>query len=105
MGTTGQPAMVYIPAGTYLLSKGLQLYVGTVIIGDALNMPTLKASAGFPNDHIIYAKDPNLPGTLNFYIAIKNIIIDSTSVVASQGIALLDWTVSPGMFLSWPIVV
>jgi glucan 1,3-beta-glucosidase len=100
MGTTGQPAMVYIPAGTYLLSNSIQLYLGTVIIGDALNMPTLKASPSFSNDHIVYAKDPNVAGTLNFYIGIKNIIIDSTSVPVSQTIALLDWTVSQGTQLS-----
>lgn len=100
MGTTGQPAMVYIPAGTYLLTGSLQLYVGTVIIGDALNMPTFKAGAGFPNDHLIYGKDPNQGGTVNFYIGIKNIIIDSTSVSPSQTIALLDWTVSQGTQLT-----
>ncbi|RHZ59231.1 hypothetical protein CDV55_106081 [Aspergillus turcosus] len=94
MGTTGQPAIVYLPAGTYLLDGSLQLYVGTVIVGDALNPPTLKASANFPTDHIIYGKDPNLGGTINFYIAFKNVIIDSTAVAASTSITLLDWTVS-----------
>jgi glucan 1,3-beta-glucosidase len=63
-------------------------------VGDALNPPTLKASANFPNDHIIYGKDPSLGGTINFYIGFKNVIIDSTSVAASKSITLLDWTVS-----------
>jgi glucan 1,3-beta-glucosidase len=94
MGTTGQPAVVYLPAGTYLMENSLQLYVGTVIVGDALNPPTLKASANFPNDHIIYGKDPHLGGTINFYIGFKNVIIDSTAVAASKSITLLDWTVS-----------
>ncbi|RFU32374.1 Beta-glucosidase/Glucan 1,3-beta-glucosidase/Glucan endo-1,3-beta-D-glucosidase, partial [Scytalidium lignicola] len=94
MGTTSQPAIVYLPAGTYLMEGSLQLYVGTVIIGDALNPPTLKASSNFPNDHIIYGKDPNQGGTVNFYMGIKNIGIDSTSVSTTKAIALLDWTVS-----------
>ncbi|KAH3147357.1 hypothetical protein KXW18_005344 [Aspergillus fumigatus] len=94
MGTTGQPAIIYLPAGTYLMEGSLQLYVGTVIVGDALNPPTLKASANFPNDHIVYGKDPHLGGTINFYIGFKNVIIDSTSVAASKSITLLDWTVS-----------
>ncbi|RAL17631.1 putative exo-beta-1,3-glucanase [Aspergillus homomorphus CBS 101889] len=94
MGTTGQPAVVYLPAGTYRLDNSLQLYVGTVIVGDALNPPILKASANFPNDHIIYGKDPKLGGTINFYIGFKNVIIDSTSVSTSTSITLLDWTVS-----------
>ncbi|EED13452.1 exo-beta-1,3-glucanase, putative [Talaromyces stipitatus ATCC 10500] len=93
-GTTGQPAVVYLPAGTYLMSSSIQLLVGTVLVGDPINPPTLKAAAGFPNDHVIYAKDPNFGGTINFYIGIKNIIIDSTSVDGAQSLALLDWTVS-----------
>ncbi|KAL3484993.1 pectate lyase superfamily protein-domain-containing protein [Aspergillus germanicus] len=94
MGTTGQPAVVYLPAGTYRLDSSLQLFVGTVIVGDALNPPTLKASANFPTDHIVYGKNPDLDGTINFYIGFKNVIIDSTSVAASTSITLLDWTVS-----------
>jgi glucan 1,3-beta-glucosidase len=76
------------------MSDSLQLYVGTVLVGDALNPPTLKASADFPNDHIIYAKDPNFGGTINFYIGIKNMVIDSTAVNANTSLTLLDWTVS-----------
>ncbi|KAL4866510.1 hypothetical protein BDV12DRAFT_210436 [Aspergillus spectabilis] len=94
MGTTGQPAIVYLPAGTYRMDNSLQLYVGTVIVGDALNPPTLKASANFPNNHIVFGKDPKLGGTINFYIGFKNVIIDSTSIAASTSITLLDWTVS-----------
>jgi hypothetical protein len=94
MGTTGQPAVVYLPAGTYRLDSSLQLFVGTVIVGDALNPPTLKASANFPTDHIVYGKNPDLDGTINFYIGFKNVIIDSTSVSVSTSITLLDWTVS-----------
>ncbi|OBT38861.1 hypothetical protein VE00_10871 [Pseudogymnoascus sp. WSF 3629] len=94
MGTTGQPAVIYIPSGTYLLTGSLQLYVGTVLVGDPINPPVLKAAANFPSDHIIYGKDPNHDGTINFYIGLKNVIIDSTAVSPSQNIALLDWTVS-----------
>ncbi|EEA18713.1 exo-beta-1,3-glucanase, putative [Talaromyces marneffei ATCC 18224] len=99
-GTTGQPAVVYLPAGTYLMSKNIQLLVGTVLVGDPINPPTLKATSSFPNDHIVYAKDPNYGGTINFYIGIKNIIIDSTAVNGATNIALLDWTVSQATQLS-----
>ncbi|OJJ44259.1 hypothetical protein ASPZODRAFT_18453 [Penicilliopsis zonata CBS 506.65] len=94
MGSTGQPAMVYLPGGTYLMENSIQMYIGTVIVGDPTNPPVLKASSSIPNDHIVYAKDPNFGGTVNFYIGIKNIVIDSTNVAATQKIALLDWTVS-----------
>lgn len=76
------------------MRSSLQFYVGTVLVGDPKNPPVLKAAPGFSNDHIIYAKDPNVEGTNNFYIGIKNIIIDSTALDPAQNIALLDWTVS-----------
>ena len=76
------------------MANSLQLYRGTVLLGDATQLPTLKAVAGFPNDHIIYGKDPNQPGTNNFMIAIKNIVLDSTNVDPASQITLLDWTVS-----------
>ncbi|KAL4906769.1 hypothetical protein BDW74DRAFT_189930 [Aspergillus multicolor] len=94
MGTTGQPAIVYLPGGTYLMKAALQLYVGTVIIGDPTNPPILKAEPGFAGDHMIYAKDPNFGGTINFYIGIKNIVFDSTGLDSSLPMTLLDWTVS-----------
>ncbi|RAL15844.1 glycoside hydrolase family 55 protein [Aspergillus homomorphus CBS 101889] len=94
MGTTGQPAIVYLPGGTYLLQSSLQFFVGTVLIGDPTNPPVLKAAANFPDDHIIYAKDPNFGGTINFYIGMKNVVLDSTAVGYDKNIALLDWTVS-----------
>lgn len=93
-GTTTKPAIVYLPSGTYLLQAGIQLFVGTVIVGDPINPPILKASSNFSDDHIVYAKDPNLGGTVNFYIGFKNIVIDSTAVNPSQSLGLLDWTVS-----------
>lgn len=57
-GTTGQPAIVYLPKGTYQMAESIQLRLGTVLIGDPTNPPTLKAIANFPNDHNIFAKDP-----------------------------------------------
>lgn len=51
------------------------------MMGDPTGPPTLKAAASFPSgQHIIFGKDPIQPGVNNFYIAIKNLIIDSTSV-------------------------
>lgn len=76
------------------MENSLQLYVGTVLVGDAINPPILKAASDFPNDHIVYAKDPNFGGTINFYVGIKNLVIDSTAVNANNSLTLLDWTVS-----------
>ncbi|KKK20548.1 hypothetical protein AOCH_002606 [Aspergillus ochraceoroseus] len=100
MGTTGQPAIIYLPAGVYLMKAALQLYVGTVLVGDPSNPPVLKAAPGFSGDHMVYGKDPNFGGTINFYIGIKNIILDSTGLDPALGMNLLDWTVSQATQLS-----
>jgi glucan 1,3-beta-glucosidase len=94
LGTTGQPAVVYFPAGTYSISSSLQLYVGTVLMGNPLNPPIIKASSNFNGDTMIYGKDPNHDSTINFYIGIKNLILDSTAVDKSKLFKLLDWSVS-----------
>src|SRR2546429_9695604 len=45
--STTTPAIIYFPPGTYVVSQPLiQLYY-TQFVGDAVNIPTLKASAGF----------------------------------------------------------
>jgi glucan 1,3-beta-glucosidase len=93
-GTTKQPAVVYLPSGTYLISSPLQLYVGTVFMGNPLSPPTIKASASFDGDYMIYGKDPNQGSTTNFYIGMKNLIIDSTNINAETTMTLLDWSVS-----------
>jgi glucan 1,3-beta-glucosidase len=94
LGTTGQPAVIYIPSGTYLFKKSIQLVVGTVIMGDPLNPPTIKASVDIINNFLIYGKDPSQIETTNFYIGIKNVILDSTAVNKDQNFALVDWSVS-----------
>ena len=94
LGTTGQPVVIYLPSGTYLLDSPVQFYMGMVLIGDPINPPTIKASASFGGSTMIYAKDPHQPATNNFYIGIKNVIIDSTNINPGTTIALLDWSVS-----------
>ena len=94
LGTTGQPAVVYVPGGTYRLDMPLQLWVGTVIMGDPLNPPVFKVGSGFNGNTMIYGKDSYYGPTINFYIAIKNIILDSTALSPSKQFTLLDWSVS-----------
>lgn len=47
--TTTTPAIVYFPAGTYLVSSSIISYYYTQIIGNPKCMPTLRAAPGFAN--------------------------------------------------------
>jgi glucan 1,3-beta-glucosidase len=45
--STTTPAVVYFPAGTYLISSSILDQYYTMLIGDPTNVPTIKATAGF----------------------------------------------------------
>ncbi|KAI9741161.1 MAG: hypothetical protein M1834_002874 [Cirrosporium novae-zelandiae] len=94
LGTTGQPAAIYLPAGTYIVNDPIQLYVGTVLIGDPLNPPVLKAGSSFSGDTLVYGKDPNQGSTTNFYLTIKNLELNSQNIDGATTFTLLDWSVS-----------
>ncbi|KAF2678079.1 glycoside hydrolase family 55 protein [Lentithecium fluviatile CBS 122367] len=97
--STTTPAMVYFPPGTYLVSKPIIQYYYTQFIGDAKQMPTLKASASFEGMGVIDA-DPYIPGgnganwytnQNNFYRQIRNMRIDIKDAKATSGV---HWQVS-----------
>lgn len=46
-GSTQKNAIVYFPPGTYLISSSIPVLIGTQVIGDAIDPPTLKASSSF----------------------------------------------------------
>ena len=92
--------MIYLPAGTYTLNSPIQLYLGTVLLGNPAGT-TIKAGANFQGNTLIYGKNPPpFGGTINFYIAIKNLILDSTAIPPATTFTLLDWSVSQATQLS-----
>jgi glucan 1,3-beta-glucosidase len=71
--STTTPAIVYFPAGTYLISSNIYGYYDTQIIGDATNLPVIKAAGNFANKDAnlgMLDADPYIPngwgGTYNF---------------------------------------
>lgn len=100
LGTTGQPAVVYLPAGTYTIESPLQLYVGTVLMGDPIAGTTIQAGSNFNGNTLIYGKDPNQDSTTNFYIKVQHLTLDSNNVDKDTTFTLLDWSVSQATQLS-----
>jgi glucan 1,3-beta-glucosidase len=97
--TTVTPALVYFPAGTYVVSKPLLQYYYTQLVGDATNLPTIKASAGFVGMAVIDA-DPYADGGINwftnqnnFFRQVRNFVIDLTAMPVGAG-AGIHWQVA-----------
>ncbi|KAL4934324.1 exo-beta-1,3-glucanase Exg0 [Aspergillus undulatus] len=96
--STTKPAVVYFPAGTYLVSSPVIQYYYTQMIGDANNMPVLKASADFAGMAVIDADPYEDDGSNwytnqnNFFRAIRNFVIDLTAMPQGSG-AGIHWQV------------
>ncbi|CAK7200150.1 hypothetical protein SEUCBS139899_002840 [Sporothrix eucalyptigena] len=61
-GMTGQPAVVYFPAGTYAVKSTVTNRVGTILLGDPTDRPTIKATADFSGTYLLVGHDPREPG-------------------------------------------
>ncbi|KAH8898176.1 pectin lyase-like protein [Thozetella sp. PMI_491] len=97
--TTTQPALVYFPPGTYVVSKPLvQLYY-TQFVGDAVTPPTLKAAASFEGMAVIDSDPYDNQGNNfwvnqnNFFRQVRNFVIDLTAMPAAVG-AGIHWQVA-----------
>ncbi|THV07925.1 exo-beta-1,3-glucanase [Dendrothele bispora CBS 962.96] len=101
--STVTPAVVYFPAGTYLVTSPIMTYYYTQLIGDARHPPTLLAAASFAGMAVIDA-DPYIPNgggaqwfvnQNNFFRSVRNFIIDVRRVPAtnSQGTGI-HWQVA-----------
>ncbi|KAK5659718.1 hypothetical protein OQA88_929 [Cercophora sp. LCS_1] len=97
--STTTPALVYFPPGTYAVSKPIiQLYY-TQIVGDAINPPTIKATAGFEGMAVIDADPYDSEGNNfwvnqnNFFRQIRNLVIDLTAMPFNVG-AGIHWQVA-----------
>ncbi|KAJ7777561.1 exo-beta-1,3-glucanase [Mycena maculata] len=101
--STTTPAVIFFPAGTYLVGSSIIPYYYTQLIGDARTPPTLLAAASFTDLAVIDA-DPYIPGgggaqwytnQNNFFRSVRNFVIDVTRVPAtlSQGTGI-HWQVA-----------
>jgi hypothetical protein len=97
--STNTPALVYFPPGTYAVSKPIIQYYYTQFIGDALQIPTIKAMSSFKGMGVIDA-DPYLDSGANwytnqnnFYRQIRNFVID-ISEVTEVAVSGIHWQVA-----------
>jgi len=99
--STTTPAIVYFPAGTYMVSAPLVMTYYSQLVGDANNLPILKATPEF-NGIAILDSDPYLPygfnwyqNQNNFWRQVRNFVLDITLVPSySQQAYCLHWQVA-----------
>ncbi|KAL4871218.1 hypothetical protein BDV12DRAFT_164421 [Aspergillus spectabilis] len=96
--STTKPAVVYFPPGTYLVSTPIIQYYYTQMIGDAIDLPVLKASADFAGMAVVDADPYTDDGSNwytnqnNFFRAIRNFVVDLTAMPQSVGTGI-HWQV------------
>ncbi|KAL7622562.1 hypothetical protein AAE478_008069 [Parahypoxylon ruwenzoriense] len=97
--TTTKPAVVYFPAGTYLISSSIVPPYFTQLIGDPTNRPVLKATADFQGFGLIdgnpyYSENLNWVSTNVFYRQIRNFVIDTTGIAPATAATGMHWPTS-----------
>lgn len=100
---TTRPAEVFVPGGTYRISRTIDLRLNTILVGDPNDRPVFKASSGFSGGSLINGYDfatDGSSGTTNFLVTIKNVIIDTTNIDRDKGIVALNWGVAQGCQLT-----
>ncbi len=97
--STLTPALVYFPPGTYLITAPLIQYYYTQFVGDAVSVPTLKASSSFSGIAMIDSDPYESNGDNwytnqnNFFRQIRNFIFDLTEAPLSAGTGI-RWQVA-----------
>ncbi|KAI8268330.1 Glucan 1,3-beta-glucosidase [Colletotrichum sp. SAR11_239] len=97
--STTTPALVYFPAGTYVVSKPIAMKYYTHMVGDATQLPTIKAAASFTGMAVIDANPYDDQGNNqhtnqnNFWKLVKNFNVDLTAMPVTSG-AGIHWQVA-----------
>ncbi|TVY16690.1 Glucan 1,3-beta-glucosidase [Lachnellula arida] len=97
--STTTPAVIYFPAGTYVISSPINPAYFTQLIGNPNDVPTIKASASFPDSQGLalidadpyYTQYLNWVSTTLFYRQIRNFVIDTTNIPATTFINGIHW--------------
>lgn len=95
--STTTPAIVYFPAGTYVISSSIIDYYFTQLVGNPNSIPVIKATANFVGLGLIdgdqYQNDGNQGwiSTNVFFRQIRNLKLDLTAIPAASGATGIHW--------------
>ncbi|KAH9988425.1 pectate lyase superfamily protein-domain-containing protein [Xylariaceae sp. FL0662B] len=97
--TTTTPAIVYFPAGTYMISSSIVPPYFTQMIGDPTDRPVLKATSNFEGFGLIdgnpyYGENLNWVSTNVFYRQVRNFVIDTTAIAPATAATGMHWPTS-----------
>ncbi|ORY62667.1 pectate lyase superfamily protein-domain-containing protein [Pseudomassariella vexata] len=97
--TTTTPAILYFPAGTYMISSSIVPSYFTQLVGDPSSRPILKATSNFAGFGLIdgnpyYTSDPNWVTTNVFYRQVRNFVIDTTNIAPGTAATGMHWPTS-----------
>ncbi|KAI1335701.1 glucan 1,3-beta-glucosidase GLUC78 precursor [Xylariaceae sp. FL0016] len=101
---TRTPALVYFPPGTYMVSTPIIQTYYTQFVGDAVEVPTIKATQDFEGMGVIDANPYDYNTTQdpppnwyinqnNFFRQVRNFKIDITAMPSNKG-ACIHWQVA-----------
>lgn len=79
------------------------MLVTTFLVGDPLNPPVLIADPALGSQPVINGYDSHQgdgSATKNFYMAVRNIVIDTTEIGTGVQAVGMDWSVSQGCSLT-----
>ncbi|GFF99898.1 hypothetical protein IFM53868_10509 [Aspergillus udagawae] len=103
--STIYPAMIWFPAGTYLVSTPIIQYYNTQFLGDPLNVPTILAASSFVGLGVITSDIYIADGEQwyinqnNFLRSIRNFKINIQLTDPSAYICAIHWQVAQGTSL------
>jgi hypothetical protein len=95
--TTTTPAVIYFPAGTYVVSSPIIDYYYTQLVGNPNCLPVIQATASFSARWVIDGNQYQAGGALGwgatnvFWRQIRNFVIDMTLISPSVEVAGIHW--------------
>ncbi|KAL8678403.1 MAG: hypothetical protein Q9186_005245 [Xanthomendoza sp. 1 TL-2023] len=98
-----RPALVFVPGGTYKITKKLDMRLNTILVGDPNDRPVFRPSFDFKDETLIDGEDyatHGTYGTTNFFTAIKNIVIDTTILDKDRSTIALRWGIAQACHLT-----